>query len=169
MAKIPEKFIRALRVIDIQPSENILEIGCGTGLLAALIAEKLTTGKITALDKSKSMMMKTEQRLGHYIDAGRAMVFRKDFADFHPKEKFDKVIAFSVNFFWKKSEIEFELLKKLMDEQSSLYVFYDAPGKIKPSLIEAMKENLIQASFKISEVIDLKKDGSVCYIKAGLS
>lgn len=38
--------------MNIKPADNILEIGCGAGLLAELIACRIETGSFLAIDKS---------------------------------------------------------------------------------------------------------------------
>ena len=48
MTKIPSRFIWAAGLLDIKPANKILEIGCGAGLLAEQIANKLRTGSLTA-------------------------------------------------------------------------------------------------------------------------
>ena len=82
---IPERFTWALEVVDVREKEDILEIGCGTGILAALIAGGLNNGRITALDKSKPMMIKASHRLEQYIKAGRAEVVTREFALFNAR------------------------------------------------------------------------------------
>ncbi|NML19999.1 hypothetical protein HHL16_03890 [Pseudoflavitalea sp. G-6-1-2] len=38
-----------MSIIDPAPKDPILEIGCGAGLLAELLAAKLTSGKLTSI------------------------------------------------------------------------------------------------------------------------
>jgi len=51
-----ERFLWAAKLLDVQPSNTVLEIGCGAGIFAEQIAHRLTTGKLTAVDKSKPMI-----------------------------------------------------------------------------------------------------------------
>jgi cyclopropane fatty-acyl-phospholipid synthase-like methyltransferase len=163
---IPERFTWALKAIDVGSTENILEIGCGAGILAALIGQKLGTGKITALDRSKSLSEKAAQRLESFIHVGRAEVITKDFNDFIPTTTFDKIVAFNVGFFWKNSAKEFEVLKNSMHKRSVLFVFYDGPGKVKTTIVDRITENLLTYRFRRPKVIFMNKDMSVCCIKS---
>jgi precorrin-6B methylase 2 len=51
--KINERFIWALSVLSLSPDDNVLEIGCGNGILTEQIALQLKSGTITAIDRSK--------------------------------------------------------------------------------------------------------------------
>jgi ubiquinone/menaquinone biosynthesis C-methylase UbiE len=56
---------RALELLDVQPGERILEIGCGTGQalfeLAAVVGE---TGSVMGLDLSPGMLQQSRRKLG---------------------------------------------------------------------------------------------------------
>lgn len=166
---IPKRFTWALEKVDASENESILEIGCGTGILAALIAGGLNKGRVTVLDKSKPMMIKAAHHLEQNIIAGRAEVVTNEFALYNAREKFDKVVAFNVNFFWKESPEEFEVLKSTLQKDSVLFVFYDTPGKMKSTISDRIKENLSKNNFQVREVLFMNKDRSVCCIKAVLS
>ena len=45
--------VEAMRV---QPDDEILEIGCGHGVAATFICEKLRGGRLLAIDRSKKMI-----------------------------------------------------------------------------------------------------------------
>jgi trans-aconitate methyltransferase len=53
MAKqpIPPRIKWAVDLMDPQPSDSVLEIGCGPGPGAELICERLETGKLFAIDR----------------------------------------------------------------------------------------------------------------------
>lgn len=70
MPSIPERLLWATELLNIKPNQNILEIGCGVGILAECIAEKLTTGKFVAVDQSASMLKKARERNKRHIDRG---------------------------------------------------------------------------------------------------
>ena len=55
--------------------ESILEIGCGTGYFTALLAERFSEARITALDFAEGMVKMARKRLG---DKGNVSVFGED-------------------------------------------------------------------------------------------
>ncbi len=60
-----------LACLDLQPGENVLEIGCGTGQALALLAEPAAGGCIAGIDLSEGMLAVTRDRLAKMGLAGR--------------------------------------------------------------------------------------------------
>ena len=82
MAKqpIPPRIKWAVDLMDPQPSDSVLEIGCGAGAAAELICERLETGKLFAIDRSESGVDRTKRRCAKYVEAGRLTVRQIDLA-----------------------------------------------------------------------------------------
>ena len=103
MAKqpIPPRIKWAVDLMDVQPNDSVLEIGCGPGAGAELICEKLETGKLFAIDRSESGVDRTKRRNAKYVEAGRLTVRQIDLATLRvPVKRLNKVFAFNVNLFW---------------------------------------------------------------------
>lgn len=58
-------------LLDIQPRERVLEIGCGPGLALAMCADRLDQGHIAGLDHSATMLDQARRRNADAIRAGR--------------------------------------------------------------------------------------------------
>src|SRR5688572_1272738 len=127
MTLVPERFIWATDVLAVEPDFNILEIGCGAGIFADCIADKLTSGNILGIDRSAAMIAKAVKRNQHHIDTGKASFKIADFKSLTPSHSFDSVVAFNVNFFWKASAPETNLIRKSLKKDGRLYVFHQAP------------------------------------------
>lgn len=69
---VPERLRWAVEVLDVDPNDQIMEIGCGHGVAAALICEQLTTGRLVAIDRSDKMITVASERNRDCIDAGKA-------------------------------------------------------------------------------------------------
>lgn len=54
--KVPDRLAWAAETIAPGPADRILEIGCGHGVLLSLLAGRLTSGTITAIDRSDKMV-----------------------------------------------------------------------------------------------------------------
>jgi ubiquinone/menaquinone biosynthesis C-methylase UbiE len=89
--------------LSIEPSDRLLEVGCGNGVTASLVCERLGSGHITAIERSTKMIDMAAKRNRAAVAAGRAdfravPLEQADFGD----ERFDKVFAMHVAFFWRK-------------------------------------------------------------------
>lgn len=58
--------IAGIDLLRLQPGQTVLDIGCGTGLNFALLAEKVgASGHIVGIDRSSSMLGQAERRARH--------------------------------------------------------------------------------------------------------
>src|SRR5512132_2944287 len=100
-SKPSERFVWAVDTLALDPADRVLEVGCGHGVAVSLVCERLTSGRITAIDRSKKMIEMAAQRNRDHVAGGRAVLKtaaleQADFGD----ERFDKVFGlaeFSVN------------------------------------------------------------------------
>ena len=100
-SKPSERFVWAVDTLALDPADHVLEVGCGHGVAVSLVCERLTSGRITAIDRSKKMIEMAERRNREHIAGGRTVLKtvaleKADFGD----ERFDKVFAFNVAPFW---------------------------------------------------------------------
>jgi protein-L-isoaspartate O-methyltransferase len=50
--RVPERITWAVEQLDLAPTHRVLEFGCGPGVAAALVAERVTEGSLLAIDRS---------------------------------------------------------------------------------------------------------------------
>jgi len=75
-------------LLGIQPNDNVLDLGCGTGHITKLIREK-TKGKVVGIDPSEGMIAKAKEKWANYN-----IVFRKCSAEqLDYRNEFDKIIC----------------------------------------------------------------------------
>jgi ubiquinone/menaquinone biosynthesis C-methylase UbiE len=157
----------ALQILGIKPAQQILEIGCGAGLLAEQIAGKLTTGKLVALDKSNAMLEKAKKRNKVFIETGISNFMNVDFLKSQlPEKVFDTVVAFNVPVFWKNPRRELELVTQLVKRTGKLYLFRQEPYEIEISHADPVKQILLNNSFQILDVQvkQLMPTSAICII-----
>jgi len=146
--KINERFPWAVTVLNVKPSDHLLEIGCGAGVLAEQIAGKLKTGSLTAIDSSAAMIkMAVKKNIN-------AQFITCDFASAAlPEKAYDKILAFNVNFFWKDPAAELTLIRKYLKRNGKLYVFYQAPYDITIAAAKPIEEKLLSHGYKIVDTV----------------
>ena len=92
-----DRLVRVVEALNIQPSDRVLEIGCGHGVAVSLVCERLTTGRIAAVDRSPKMIAAARRRNEEHVASGRATFVCGRFEDVDfGAERFDKVFAVHV-------------------------------------------------------------------------
>ena len=155
---IPPRIRWAVDLMDVQPSDHILEIGCGPGAAAELICERLETGKLFAIDRSESGVDRTKRRCAGFIESGRLTVRQIDLATLRvPVKRLNKVFAFNVNLFWVRScADEVALLHERVVPGGAVYLFYEASQpELVPTIVRKASAALAQGGFRVS-VVDQK-------------
>src|SRR4030095_16444364 len=95
----------AVDTLEVRPTDRLLEVGCGHGVAVSLVCERLTTGAISASDRSPKMIEMAARRTREHVDAGRAVLEAIALEDADLGDRvFDKVFAFNAAPFWQKPE-----------------------------------------------------------------
>jgi ubiquinone/menaquinone biosynthesis C-methylase UbiE len=86
--------VEAIEALGIRPDDRVLELGCGHGVAAGLVCERLTTGYLVALDRSQTMIEVATKRNAEHVASGRArfVCTALEDADFGD-ERFDKIFG----------------------------------------------------------------------------
>jgi trans-aconitate methyltransferase len=166
--EIAERLVWAVNTLEIEPSDRLLEIGCGHGAAVSLICGQLTDGTITALDRSETMIRAAASRnLGH-ASAGKARFHTAelDKTNWGP-ERFNKIFAVNVNLFWMKPAKELNIIRTLLLPGGSVYLFNQPPtaGKI-VHIADRTTQNLTAEGFIINQILNenLSAGPAVCVI-----
>lgn len=96
---ISPRLAELVAALPIRPHLRVLEIGCGPGVAARAIADRLTTGHVLAIDRSATAIRQLEARSADHIASGRLSarhVAVEDFTLDDGDEPFDLVVAFRV-------------------------------------------------------------------------
>lgn len=126
-----ERLRAIVESMKIRPGDRVLEIGCGHGVAATLICEKLKTGRLVAIDRSKKMIDAAMSRNQEYVDAGVAEFLLADAQDFNPgRMKFDKILAVRVALFHRGAAAKRarDLLNRWLEPDGKVFLIYDEPA-----------------------------------------
>jgi ubiquinone/menaquinone biosynthesis C-methylase UbiE len=169
-SKPSERFVWALDTLAPDPADRVLEVGCGHGVAVSLVCERLTSGRITAIDRSKKMIETAARRNREHIARGRAVLKtaaleQADFGD----ERFDKVFAFNVAPFWHQPKEALAIVRRHLAPDGAVYLFWDArhtqPGPAR-DLADQLSKRMRLAEFSVNQVLvkNLRPVPAVCVI-----
>ncbi|MGK5173150.1 class I SAM-dependent methyltransferase [Geodermatophilus sp. CPCC 205761] len=99
MPPASERLTWTAGVVAARPGERVLEVGCGHGVLVALLAER--AGQVLGVDRSATMIAAAGRRNRPAVEAGRVGVQAAALRDAHlGAEPFDVVVSVNVRAFW---------------------------------------------------------------------
>ena len=120
---------RLVERLDLRPGDRVLEIGCGHGVAATLVCERLTSGAYTAVDRSPKMIAAAERRNAEHVAAGRAefLVMALESLDLGER-RFDVIFAARVGLFEREPERARALAGRWLAPDGRLVAEYDVPA-----------------------------------------
>lgn len=130
---VPERIGWALELLDPAPHEEVLEIGCGPGVAAALVCDRLTSGHLTAIDRSATAIDRARRRAEAHVTSGRLRLHQVALADLPAAsgeaQPFDAAFAVDVNTFWTgPADAESAVLAAAVRPEGRVLLVYGGPG-----------------------------------------
>lgn len=123
-----ERLRAVVERLELLPHHRVLEIGCGHGVAATLVCERLTTGRLTAIDRSPKMIDAAARRNARHVTAGTAefLVATLEDADLGDR-RFDRIFAVRVGLFHREPERAHALAARWLAPGGTVLSDYDAP------------------------------------------
>ncbi len=170
-----KKLEKMLQLIGINEGDDLLDLGCGTGVLLArlsLLAGK--TGSVTAVDFAENMIRLAREKHKNHSNI-RYVV--SDILTFQPDKRFDKVICLNFYPHIKEKEAFLAQMCNLLKENGCLIIMHDisrqavnaihgesktvAEDRLEPAAREAIR--IAGRKFVIKKTVD---DDSMYFIAA---
>ena len=98
-SRLSPRLAEIVAALPLQPQSRVLEIGCGPGAAARAVADRLSTGHILAIDRSRKVIDQLTAASGELMASGRLRarcVAVEDFVMAEGEEPFDLVFAIRV-------------------------------------------------------------------------
>ncbi|MGQ0826341.1 MAG: class I SAM-dependent methyltransferase [Actinomycetota bacterium] len=87
-------------VLELDPTDHVLEIGCGPGIAIAALATAVPAGCVYGVDHSTLMVRQATRRNAPAVRAGQVSITRASVADLPAFEPLDAIIAVNSMGFW---------------------------------------------------------------------
>lgn len=152
---IPDRIVWAVNTLNIDPADQVMEIGCGHGLAVPLVCEKLGSGTLTAIDRSRKMIAVALERNHALVATGKVKfeavaLANADFARY----RFSKIFAINVNLFWLDLSPEFLIVRQLLKPGGAFHLVYEPPNPAQLKRIgDKLARNLKESGFDLDVVI----------------
>jgi ubiquinone/menaquinone biosynthesis C-methylase UbiE len=123
-----ERLRRIVEQLGVRPDDRVLEIGCGHGVAATFVCERLERGRLTAIDRSPKMIEAATRRNAAYVEAGTAefMVATLENADLGDR-RFEVIFAVRVGLFHREPERARRLAERWLAPDGTLRAVFDPP------------------------------------------
>jgi ubiquinone/menaquinone biosynthesis C-methylase UbiE len=128
---VSERLRSVVERLGLRPDDRVFEIGCGHGVAAMLVCERLERGSLTAVDRSAKMIEAATRRNAAYVEAGKAEFLVADLEDLDllGDRRFDKIFAVRVGLFHREPERARGLVERWLAPGGEVFAFFDAPSK----------------------------------------
>ena len=129
VTQVPARIAWAVELLALRPTDRVLEIGCGPGVAASLVAARLDDGSITAIDRSATAIARARARNAEHVRSGRLTLQQATLAEFRTEQRFDKGLAVNVNVFWTTTAApECSVLRAALAPGGAVHLVYSGPG-----------------------------------------
>jgi ubiquinone/menaquinone biosynthesis C-methylase UbiE len=116
--------------LDIRPDDRVLGIGCGHGVAATLVCERLDGGHLTAIDRSQKMIDAAGRRNAAYVEAGKAEFLVATLEDLDLADRrFEVAFAVRVGLFDREPDRARSLVEPWLAPGGRLFAFFDPPSR----------------------------------------
>ncbi|MET9263163.1 class I SAM-dependent methyltransferase [Amycolatopsis sp. NPDC004079] len=147
----------AVRLLDIQPSERVLELGCGPGVAVAALADRAAL--VVGVDHSAVVIRHARQRNRAAIRAGRVRLVCSSVENLSLDGPFDAALAVNTVGMWPEPVARLRELARLLRPGGRVAVVSQPrqPGVTSAAVVEELTELLAEAGFSRprTEMLDL--------------
>ena len=113
----------AVAALDLDGTEDVLEIGCGHGVAVRLVLDRLTTGRIVALDRSQAMIDRVLTIADDRITTRLGALEHVDLGD----QRFDAIFAVNLDLNLRMGAVWTTIIQRILRPAGRLVLAFEAP------------------------------------------
>jgi SAM-dependent methyltransferase len=114
----------AIEALDIQPGNDVLDLGCGAGQASALMLPLAAPGRVDSIDRSATMIDEAIRTNRQAVRNGRSRFECADFASLpFPDDRFDRVLASNVMYFWHDTTPVLSEIRRVLRPEGKLAIY----------------------------------------------
>ncbi|MBH0207963.1 MAG: methyltransferase domain-containing protein [Nitrospira sp.] len=162
----------AVSLLDLQPTDRVLEIGCGPGVAVALMTTVVTSGHVVGIDHSEEMLRQATKRNASAIGQGRVRLLLASVSDLTAGyDRYDKCLMVNVVHCLDNPDDMLRRVQRQMNPGGKLVVTFqpavqDPTGEDILKAGHAMVERLKAAGFPRAhlEIMSMASDSVACAV-----
>ena len=123
-----ERLRSIVEQLGIRSDDRVLEVGCGHGVAATFVCERLEGGHLTAVDRSPKMIEAAARRNAPHVEAGKAEFIVASLEDLDLGDRrFDKIFAVRVGLFHREPDRARTIVERWLAPGGAVFAFFDTP------------------------------------------
>ena len=116
--------------LGIRPTDRVLEIGCGHGVAATMVCERLEGGRLTSIDRSAKMIEAAAARNAAHVEEGKAEFLVGDLEEVDLGDRrFEVIFAVRIGLFHREPERARALAERWLAPGGKVEAFFDPPAR----------------------------------------
>ncbi len=128
-----------ISLLNLQPEDQILELGFGAGRAIELAAAQACNGQVSGIDLSQAMVRAARRRNAQAIKTGRVILHHGDLSTLpFPDSQFDKVFSIQTLYFWPDPPRTLAEIFRVLKPGAMLVVTLST-GKIDPTEVTGLE------------------------------
>lgn len=105
----------AVNLLDVQPTDRVIELGCGPGVALAALASRAARGLVVGVDHSAVMLRQARRRNAAAIGAGRVRLIQAPVEHLQQADgPFDAALAVNTVGFWSEPTVRLGELGRVL-------------------------------------------------------
>jgi SAM-dependent methyltransferase len=140
-------------LLDLKPSDVVIELGCGPGVAVAAMAQRVVTGSVVGVDHSAVMIRQARRRNRAAVRSGRVRLALRSVEDLHDiRGPFDVALAVNTVGMWPNPSATLRGLREMLRPEGTIALVSQprCPGADPATSVAAADELaslLLQAGF----------------------